>query len=178
MNDRKIERYVKEIIGLLERIERNTNPHHYTISLTLVPQQFAVSVTLLENHQMKITKINGRTVRQNSVGDIGALTSPGTATLSLELLDNGQPYVTPPGSSYVFDPTISAGGDFSVSMTANPTVPDQVDVVIEAGDGNASITFTSTAIAPDGSTATGTLTLPLSQVTPTDNFTVSINQVN
>lgn len=104
---------------------------------------------------------------------IGQLSSPGTAVLLLALLDNGQPYVAPSGSSYVFSPTLSAS-DSSVTIAADPTVPDQFDATIPAGDPATSVTFTASATAPDGSTASGTLTIPFAP--QPQKFSISVTQ--
>ncbi len=104
---------------------------------------------------------------------IGSLTSPGTASILLALLDNGSPYVAPEGSTYTFSPTLTAS-DALVTISPDATVPDQFDVTIPAGDTSASVTFTGTATAPDGTTATGTLSIPFAAVPQT--FTISVTQ--
>ena len=113
-----------------------------------------------------------RTTLETSMS-IGLLTSPGTASILLELLDNGAPYVPPVGSSYVFTPSLVAS-DSTVTITPDPTVPDQFDVTIPAGDASTSVTFTASAVAPDGTTATGTLTIPFAPVPQT--FSISVTQ--
>lgn len=120
---------------------------------------------------MKLKAINAQ------VGALGGLTSPGTATLEITLLDNGVPYVNPPGSGYVFDPTISAD-DNSITMTADATVENQVDISIPAGDTATQITFTASAIAPDGTTVTATLSVPLAPAPVASPFTLSLSQTS
>lgn len=134
----------ERIEQLLRQLRRELNPNRFTIRIT-----------------------------QENTMAIGQLSSPGTAEILLALLDNGSPYVPPAGSSYVFTPTLTAS-DSSVSIAADPTVPNQFDVTIPAGDTGASVTFNATATAPDGTTATGTLTVPLAPVP--QQFTISVTQ--
>ena len=136
-------RLLEKILHILERIE-NKLPNHYSIRVT-----------------------------QENPMAIGSLTSPGTASILLALLDNGAPYVAPEGSSYVFTPTLTAS-DTSVTIAPDATVPDQFDVTIPAGDTSTSVVFTGTATAPDGTTATGTLTIPFA-ATP-QVFSISVTQ--
>ena len=112
-------------------------------------------------------------VTQENTMAIGSLTSPGTASILLELFDNGAPYVAPAGSTYVFTPTLTAS-DPSVTIAPDATVPDQFDVTIPAGDPSTSVTFTGSATAPDGTTATGTLSIPFT-ATP-QAFSISVSQ--
>ena len=136
-------RLLEMILHVLERIERKL-PDHYSIRVT-----------------------------QENTMAIGSLTSPGTASILLALLDNGAPYVLPAGSTYVFTPTLTAS-DTSVTIAADPTVADQFDVTIPAGDTSTSVVFTGTATAPDGTTATGTLSIPFAS-TP-QQFSISVTQ--
>ena len=104
---------------------------------------------------------------------IGSLTSPGTASILLALLDNGSPFVPVLGSTYVFTPTLTAD-DTNVSISADPTVPDQFNVTIPAGDPSTRVTFTGSATAPDGTAATGTLSIPFA--TTPQTFTIGLTQ--
>jgi hypothetical protein len=133
----------ERILRVLERIEAAL-PHRYIIRITL----------------------------ENEIS-IGLLSSPGTASILLALLDNGAPYTPPVGSTYVFTPTLTAS-DTDVTIAADPTTPDQFDVTIPAGDPSTSVTFTASATAPDGTTATGTLTIPFAP-TP-QQFSISVTQ--
>ena len=105
---------------------------------------------------------------------IGSLSSPGTASILVELLDNGSPFVLPSGSTYVFTPALTAS-DTNVSIAPDASVPDQFDVTIPAGDPSASVIFTATAVDPDGNTITADLTIPFATVPQT--FTLRVSQV-
>jgi hypothetical protein len=153
----------KELMQILKAILAALKPQRFTIAITQVVQ---------ESNNMKITKTNP--ARKSAA--IGGLSSPGSATLNFTLLDqNGNPYVVPAGSTYVFNPTVSAD-DPNVTLTENTSnATPQVFVSIPPGDPSAQVTFSATATDPDGNTATGTLSIPLSEVTQT--FTIEITQV-
>jgi hypothetical protein len=142
----RTEGYEHEILRTLRKIQHRLEP------------TFTISITLKENSMA-----------------IGSLSSPGTAALFLALLDNGSPFTPPPGSTYVFTPTLTAS-DSSVTIAADPTTPEQFDVTIPAGDTSTSVTFTGLATAPDDTTATGTLTIPFA-ATP-QKFSISVTQTS
>lgn len=104
---------------------------------------------------------------------IGSLSSPGTATLLLALLDNGAPFTPPAGSTYVFSPTLTAD-DTNISIAADPSNPLSFNVNIPAGDPSTVANFTATATAPDGTTATGTLAIPFAA--QPQQFSINIQQ--
>lgn len=104
---------------------------------------------------------------------LGLLSSPGTAALLLALLDNGVPYVAPENSDYKFVPSLVAS-DPDVAITADPDTPNQFDVTIPAGDISLGVIFTAQATAPDGSIATGTLTISFAP--QPQQFTIKITQ--
>ena len=141
----EISRQLEKLAERVKEIERLLETkHHFTIQLT-----------------------------QENTMAIGSLSSPGTASILLALLDNGSPYVPPAGSTYTFAPTLTSS-DTLVTITADPTVPDQFDVTIPAGDTSTSVTFTASATAPDGTTASGTLSIPFAS-TP-QQFSISVTQ--
>lgn len=142
---RRILEVQEHTLRVLERIER------------LFPHRYSIKFTFTSENPMAI----------------GQLSSPGTAVLLLALLDNGEPYVEPSGSAYVFTPTLTAS-DASVTITPDASTPNQFDVVIPAGDSSASVIFSASATAPDGSTASGTLTIPFAP--EPQKFTISITQ--
>jgi hypothetical protein len=104
---------------------------------------------------------------------VGSLSSPGTLTLVVALLDNGSPYVAPAGSTYVFAPTVTTT-DPAITFTADPTTPDQFDGVIAAGDTSTSASFTASAVDPTGATQTVTISIPFASVP--HFFTLSLTQ--
>jgi hypothetical protein len=104
---------------------------------------------------------------------ITQLTTPGAYFILLSLLANGAPYVPEAGSSYVFAPSLTAS-DTTVQIVADPTVPNQYDVTIPAGDPNVAtpVTFTANGTDPDGNALVETLTLPFTSVSTV--YTISI----
>jgi hypothetical protein len=104
---------------------------------------------------------------------IALLSSPGSASILAALLDNGSPYVAPAGSPYVFSPSLVAD-DTLVAIAPDPAVAGQFSVTIPAGDPAASVTFTGSAVAPDGSTVTATLQIPFAPAP--QKFTLTLSQ--
>jgi hypothetical protein len=137
----EILRYERETHRDVEEIERRLHFNRFTIYIQEIPMA------------------------------IGSLTSPGTATLLLSLLDNGQPYTAVEG--YVFTPTLTSN-DTSIQIVADATTPNEFDLTIPSGDTSQSATFNATATAPDGSTAIGALTIPFMAVA--QQFTIKIAQ--
>lgn len=83
----------------------------------------------------------------------------GSGTFLVSLLANGNPYTPPAGSTYVFAPTLSAS-DPNVTITPNSGVADSFNVAVPAGDANTSTSLQASAVAPDGSTVTQTISVP------------------
>jgi|SRR5580658_936970 hypothetical protein len=164
-----LRKFVELAIAILKWIEKQLQHEHH--------KQYAIRITYMECDMPGIVK---KAAKANAIGSIS---SPGNFALQLALLvstDGGNtwtPYVPPAGSTYVFSPSLELNpADASISLSDDPTVVDQVDGVCAAGDTNASATFNASATAPDGSTANGTLTIPIVAVEPLQQFSIGITQ--
>jgi hypothetical protein len=161
----------KQLMRKLDEILYALKPHVFSLE---VEQVFGGNMDLSK----KVRNI-APVARLSAVGDMGGLTSPGTASILVSLLDNGVPYipstVQPPASAYTFNPTLTCD-DNSVTMVADPNVVNQANITIPTGDTNTSVTFTATAVAPDGSTATGSLTIPFGSVA--QQYSISLVQTS
>jgi hypothetical protein len=159
-DDHKILEKLEWLTNEIERLEHENR------------RQFDVLARLLW-HLINPNRFTIRITQEGTTMAIGSLTSPGTASILLALLDNGAPYVAPEGSTYVFTPSLACS-DASVTIAPDATTPDQFDVTIPAGDTSTSAVFTATATAPDGTTATGTLSIPLAAIP--QQFSISVTQ--
>lgn len=146
-----------KILHVLERISHQlaglAHPHHFTICIT---QEKPMST---------------------------GITDGGSAQFGATLLDNGQPFVTPSGSTFTFVPTFSADDTLvsfapATSDASGGTIPLEAQTVVSvpATDTATQITITATATAPDGTTATGTLVIQLTG--EAQQFTIAITQLS
>lgn len=144
---RRIGRYVAEILRFLEQ-----DFNRYTIRIQEIPMA------------------------------LGNITAGTTGQFGATLLDNGTTYVAPSGSTYVFAPTFTSS-DATVTFAAattdasGGTIPlaDQTVVSVPGSDQNTSLTITATALAPDGTTVTNSITVAL---TPgPQQFTIAVAQL-
>ena len=83
----------------------------------------------------------------------------GSGTFLVSLLANGNPFTPPAGSTYVFAPTLTAS-DPNATISPNSGVSDSFDVSVPAGDANTSTSLQASAVAPDGTTITQTISVP------------------
>lgn len=81
---------------------------------------------------------------------IGTLSSPGTASFQLTLLDNGKLYAPPPHTDYVFDATFTSP-DTTVVIEQDKMTANLFRVTIPSGEKSTAVTFNASAVAPDGS---------------------------
>jgi hypothetical protein len=121
-------------------------------------------------------------IKQETSMSIGNITAGTTGQFGATLLDNGTLYETPAGSTYIFTPSFTAS-DPTVTF-APATVDesggtilleDQVVVTVPGGDLETSVTITATATAPDGTMATGSVTVTLTPAP--QKFTIAVTQV-
>lgn len=154
----KLEHELREIRHLLTQIERQDRQILHI--LKQARHRFSLHVTL------------------EPTMSIGNIDAGSTGQIASTLLDNGQPYTQP----FTLSLTYSADDKevtFSPATTdaTNGQVPleQQQVVTVPAGDPGTSVTITVSSPAPDGSVATGSITIPL---TPTpQKFTLSVTQV-
>ena len=114
-----------------------------------------------------------------SIGNIVAGT---TGQISAVLFENGVPYTAPADSTYVFTPALACSDPLVTISPAtvdasNGTVPlaNQFLVTVEASDAGGTAVFTATATDPNGGTATGTLSTPITA--EAQNFTITLTQL-
>lgn len=101
---------------------------------------------------------------------IGNIQAGTTGTFSATLLDNGAPIALPASSVFAW-----SADDTLVTIDTNAAPDGSLAVVtVPAGDAGTSVTLTVSATAPDGTTATGTITVALTPVPQT--FTVQVMQ--
>lgn len=153
----KILHVLEHSLEVLERISHQlsglAHPHHYSIHIT---QEKSMST---------------------------GITAGGSGQFGAALLDNGQLFTPPAGSTYVFVPTFSAD-DTTVTFSAATIDPSggaiplaaQTVVNVPAGDPGTPITITATATAPDGSMATGSLSVPVTA--EAQQFTIAVGQLS
>lgn len=108
---------------------------------------------------------------------IGNITAGTTGQLGATLLDNGAAVTgfTPTFTFSASDTTVT----FAPATTdgSGGTVPlaNQTVISVPAGDTGTSVTITASTPAPDGTTASGTLTITLTPVP--QQFTVALTQL-
>jgi hypothetical protein len=136
---------------LLQTIANNTQPKPvYSVRLTQLPE--------------------------NTMA-IGNITAGTTGQIGAALLDNGAPVAgftgtftfTASDTTVTFAPATTDASGGTIPL-ANQTV-----ISVPAGDPGTSVTVTATTTAPDGTTATGTLTIALTPVA--QQFTVGLTQL-
>lgn len=98
-----------------------------------------------------------------AIGNIGAGTS---GTFAAQLEDNGSPIALPVGSTFAW-----TASDTTVLITPSD---DSLSALIDvpSGDTGTSITVTASTVAPDGSTVSGSITVPLTPVPQQYSVTV------
>lgn len=153
----KILHVLEQCLKIGERISHQLSgmayPHHYSIQIT----------------------------QENPMST--GITAGGSGQFGAALLDNGQPFVVPTGSTYTFAPTFSADDSmvtFSAATTdaSSGTIPLNAQIIanVPGGDPDTSVTITATATAPDGSTATGSITVPVTA--EAQQFTIAVGQLS
>jgi hypothetical protein len=113
-------------------------------------------------------------VTQEDTMAIGNITAGSTGTFASTLLDNGVPFVAPSGSTFVPSYTYSSP-DSSVSFAPSADTTSAV-VTVPASDTAKTLVIGSSTVAPDGTTASGTITVTLSPSTGSQTFTVGLTQ--
>lgn len=148
---RRIERDLKQIDHRLSHIEREIRPqpnNHFTLQVQEIPMA------------------------------IGTIAPGTTGQFGVTLLDNGVPDTT----GFAVSPTFTAD-DTSVTFApattdaSNGSIPVAAQTVasVPAGDPGTSVTITASATAPDGTTATGTITVALTGTA--QKFTLGVSQL-
>lgn len=107
-------------------------------------------------------------ITQESTMAIGNIPAGSTGAFAAQLEDNGSPITLPSGSTFAWSAS-DATVTFATSADTTSTV-----ATVPAGDPGTSVTITASTTAPDGTTASGTITVAL---TPTpQQFSVSVTQ--
>lgn len=98
-----------------------------------------------------------------------AITIGSTGTFNAQLEDNGNPIPLPAGSTFAW-----SADDTNASLAPSAD-SNSVVVTVPASDTATSITVTAATTAPDGSTVTGSVTVPLIP-NVAHTFTVAVTQ--
>lgn len=98
---------------------------------------------------------------------IGNLNPGGTGSFAAQFLENGNPSSQAPTSVPVWS-SDDASATFVTAADGLSTV-----MTLDAADTSTSVTVTVSATAPDGSTATGSLTVPVTPGTNVFSFAVT-----
>jgi hypothetical protein len=134
-----------------------------------------------QRYSIRVSQVAAAT-HQEKTKMIGNITAGTAGQFAASLLDNGSLYTAPAGSAYTLN-LVWTASDPSVTFApattdaTNGAVPlqDQTVVTVPAGDPGTSVTVTATAPAPDGTTATGSLTVQLTPVP--QKFTLAVAQI-
>lgn len=146
----------RELLALLElkgmRAYREIRELLWRILQELEPERFTI----------RITQTN---TQENTMAGIAA---GSTGTFTATLNDNGAPIALPAGSTFGW-----SADDASVTFVTSPDTTSTV-VSVPAGDEGTSVTITASTTAPDSTTVSGSVTVPL---TPEpQQFTVTVAQ--
>lgn len=145
-----------EVIRRLDEIERQNHEILREIR-ALRPVKYTISIT-----------------QENSMSTTPIIVAGSTGSFTAVLFANGSTYVPPAGSTYVPSYTWSAS-DATVSLVPSADTT-QVVATVPASDTATAFTLGASTLAPDGTTANGTLVVPIGPSTGATTFTVSISQ--
>ena len=112
--------------------------------------------------------------QENTMSTSATILAGATGNFTAVLFANGSTYVPPSGSTYVPSYTWSAS-DSTVNLAPSSDTT-QVVATVPASDTATSFTLGASTVAPDGTSASGTLVVTIGPGTGATAFTVSINQ--
>jgi hypothetical protein len=112
--------------------------------------------------------------QENSMSTTPIIVAGAAGSFTATLESNGSPYTTPSGSTYTPSYTWSAS---DTSVTITPGTPNSTaSVAVPASDSATSFTLGASTVAPDGTTASGTLVVTIGPSSTATVFTVSITE--